>query len=209
MVTNVSVNYEGIYAWTSEVFGRQPFTLDEFRETFRSPDAKKVLSDFSRLGYVDRVERGLYKVTPPEERLRRIVKRSEVRLDVPESSGLPYAYSDATAVAIWTDGSYWTGFTRGVRPLHIDVRRPDTGKWKEFLASYGYDSIVRGERRTLCGTVFILRPVEKVRGVRRKNLRVLPLRDAYQFAADNPYAFGPVIRVLSEALKRQERGSAE
>jgi hypothetical protein len=27
-----------------------------------------------------------------------------------------YAFCDSTAVAIWTDGYYWTGFTKGFRP---------------------------------------------------------------------------------------------
>src|SRR3990170_1240648 len=164
IVTSMPTNYEAIYAWTSEVFGSDPFTPDQFRDTFRSPDAKKVLSDFRRLRYVDRVERGVYRVTPPDERLRRIVAGSEGRLDLPERSDLTYAYSEATAVAIWTDGSYWTGFTRGLRPLHLNVRRRDVRSWKRFLSAHGYDSVVPGERRTLCGPVFMFHPVEHENG---------------------------------------------
>jgi hypothetical protein len=205
----VTTTYDALYAWTSEVFRGEPFTSGEFRDTFRSPDAKKVLSDFRRLGYVDRVARGTYRVTPPAERLRRIVAGSEVRLEVPEGSGLPHAYSEATAVAIWTDGAYWTGFTRGLRPLHLNVRRGDVGRWRRFLADRGYDSVVPVERKTLCGTVFVLHPVAEVVSVPHAGVRVVPLPEVCRFAADRPYAFGPAARVLSRRLRRRGHGGSK
>ncbi len=203
MVTYMPTAYEVLFAWTTEVFGAEPFTPRQFGDTFRSPDAKKVLSDFRRLGYVDRVGRGLYRATPPAERLRRIVEAGEVRLDVPNGSGLPYAYCDVTAVSVWTDGTYWTGFTRGLRPLHLAIRRRDVARWRRFLAARGYDSVLPEERRTICGAVFVLHPVAAVAADLHAGVRVVPLREAVRFAAERPYAFGPAIPVLSRRLRRR------
>lgn len=200
--------YDELYAWTHEVFGKEPFTLSQFRETFQSPDARKVLSDFYQLGLAERLDRGLYRVIPPEDRLRQIVQRTEAKFEAPEGSGLPYAYSEGTAVSIWTDGSYWTGFTKGFRPLHMKVKTEDVADWKGFFRGQGNHAVVPEDRETLYGTVFVLHSEKDFTSVRRSGVHVMPIKETYEFAKENPYAFEPAIPLLAESLKATRHGHA-
>jgi len=209
MVTIMPSEYEGLYAWANEVFGREAFTINQFRETFQSPDPQKVLSDLRRLGYTERVGRGEYRVTPPDDRLNRIVKNGEARFEVPENAGLNYAYSDATAITVWTDGGYLTGSTKSFHPLHMRVKEDHVQEWRKFLRARGYSSAVPGERRTLFGTVFILHAAREFESVAQRGIHVIPLREAYEFAKDNSYAFEPVIPLLAESLKAEEDGRSK
>ena len=196
--------YDGLYAWMYAVFRDRTFTATDFRETFPSPAPAKVLADFRVLGYLSSEARGTYKVVPPEERVRRIVERADRMFGLAERAGLPYAYSRDTAVAIWTDFTYWTGFTQGFRPLHMDAASKDIPRWKEFFAAERAPATVEGSRETLFGAVHVLHPVAVVRSVRRGGVRVVPPAIAYAYAAARPYAYEPVLA----GLRRKARGGA-
>ena len=125
--------YETLYAWMRPAFGDGRFTVAAFRETFPSPAPAKVLSDLHRLGYVESPRRGTYHLIPPRRRMEDLVRRDGAALGLPNRSELPHAYCEATAVSIWTEGGYWTGFTRGFRPLHLRVRRADLPAWRDLF----------------------------------------------------------------------------
>jgi len=187
---------EELHAWILEAFGTGEFNLSNFRATFPSPAPAKILSDLVHKGYLTRVRRGVYRAIPPGHRTRSIVARGDAAFGLASRSSLPHAYSRETAIAIWTDGGYWTGFTAGFRPLHLDVNRKDVARWKTFFARQGARVAVEGEPATLFGIVHLLHPVEKVRSVRRGGIRVVPRRVALAYAEARPYSFEPVIPVL-------------
>lgn len=194
--------YESLYAWMREAFGDASFTTARFRETFPSPAPAKVLSDLRRLGYVSSSRKGEYRVVAPERRVEDLLRREEDALGLPDRSPLPHAYSDATAVTVWTDGGYWTGFTRGFRPLHLRVRQGDLAPWEAYFRAAGARAVVEGACQTLFGVVHILHPVPRVRSVDHGGVRVIPLREAYSYARARPYLYEPVLAVLREALDR-------
>ena len=194
--------YESLYAWIHAAFGQAPFTTVSFRETFPSPAPAKVLSDLRRLGYLESVGVGRYRLIAPERRMKAFLDREADAFGLPERSALPHAYCDATAVTVWTDGGYWTGFTRGFRPLHLRVRRTDLPAWKAFFRASGARAVVAGARETLFGVVHVLQPVARVRSVDHGGVRVVPLREAYAYAAARPYLYEPVIPTLRDALGR-------
>ncbi len=194
--------YEALYAWMREAFGDASFTTARFRETFPSPAPAKVLSDLRRLGYVNSPRQGEYQVVAPERRVEDLLRHEEGAFGLPDRSPLPHAYSDATAVTVWTDGGYWTGFTRGFRPLHLRVRRDDLASWKALFRAAGARAVVAGARETLFGVVHILHPAARVRSVDHGGVRVIPLREAYAYARARPYLYEPVLPVLREALER-------
>ena len=191
--------YEQLYPWLAASFGHNPFTVTEFEETFPSPAPRKVLSDLRRLGYIDSPSRGAYKVVAPDERSRRNLTREDGFLGIPERARLPYAYSRDTAVSLWTDGAYWTGFTAGFRPLHIDVGKKDVARWQRFFRAAGARATLEGASETLFGVVHVLHPVTEPRPVRRGGLHVVPRRTAYEYAAARPYLYEPVLRRLEKA----------
>jgi hypothetical protein len=113
--------YTELYGWMWKCFGNEAFTIDEFRLVFPTSQAPKVIHDLLKKGYVSRVSRGIYRMTEPEDFVRRI---SEEEADdrFLDDAGKDYAFCDSTAVAIWTDGYYWTGFAKGFRPIHVAIR---------------------------------------------------------------------------------------
>lgn len=187
---------ERLYAWIQEAFERKEFTLGEFRATFPSPAPAKVLSDLVRKGFLERSHRGVYRAIPPGHRIRALVSDEDAAFGLAQRASLPYAYSRETAIAIWTDGGYWTGFTRGFRPLHLNVERGHVRRWKAFFSRHGARVATEGERATLYGVVHILHPVARVRAVERGGVRVVPRDDILAYAEARPYAFEPVIPVL-------------
>ena len=188
--------YEELYPWLAMAFGERTFTPTEFDETIPGPAPRKVLADLRRLGFIDSPSRGVYKVVPPQEKGRRRLSREDGLLGIPERAGLRYAYSRDTAVSLWTDGAYWTGFTAGFRPLHIDIQARDVRRWREFFRAAGARASLEGARETLFGVVHIMHPVERLRAVRRGELHVVPRRTAYEYAVSRPYLYEPVLEEL-------------
>lgn len=191
-----------LYAWTHAAFGEREFTIADFRENFPSPHPKKVLSDLRRLGYIRSESRGRYRTVSPAEWLDFMIERGDDSLDIPEAAGLPYAYSRETAVTIWTDGGYWTGFTRGFRPFHMEVPEEKTAFWLEYLKQSGARAVTDHERRTLFGVVHVLHPVARVRASRRHGVSVVPIADTLAFAERRPYLYEPVIPMLRRKAAR-------
>src|SRR3989337_2424041 len=194
--------YTELYAWTHGAFGDKECSTADFRENFPSPHPKKVLSDLQRLGYLRRESRGRYRVVRPAEWLDSIIERGDRSRDIAESAGLPYAYSHETAITIWTDGGYWTGFTRGFRPLHMEVLKKETNAWLEYFKRSGARAITDRDRRTLFGVVHVLHPVVRVRASRHRGARVVPITDALALAETSPYLYERVIPILRRKAAR-------
>ncbi len=188
--------YDDLGPWLAVAFRDRTFTPAEFDETFPGPAPRKVLADLRRLGYIDSPSRGVYQVVDPGERAKRKLKREDGLLGIPERAGLPYAYSRDTAVSLWTDGAYWTGFTYGFRPFHMDIDGKDAGAWRRFFRLAGARASLEGARETLFGVVHVLHPVERLRAVKRGGLHVVPRRVAYDYAASRPYLYEPVLKEL-------------
>ncbi len=103
---------------------------------FPTSHSPKVVHDLNKKDYISRVGRATYRVTEPEQFIRKITEK-EPEDRVLEDAGKDYAFCESTAVAIWTDGYYWTGFTRGFKPVHIAVKKKDLNSWKDFKAFAG------------------------------------------------------------------------
>ena len=194
----MTTTYDRLYAWVWSAFREAPFTMADFRATFPSPAPRKVLSDLRGLGYLESSERATYRCVPPEVRVARLVGAESDLLGLPSRSPLPHAYDRDTAVTIWTGGGYWTGFTRGFRPLHLRVRRSDLGAWRSWLRAAGARVTVEGARETLFGVVHVLHPATLVRSVDLRGVRVIPAREAYAYAAARPYLYEPILTHLRD-----------
>jgi hypothetical protein len=199
----VPTAYEELYAWIVSTFGTEVFTTDGFTEAFPSPAPRKVLSDLRRLGYVESTARGRYRAIPPERRIQEAIQRSGFSLTLPQEAGYPYALADETAVAIWTDGGYWTGFTRGFRPIHMRVRRSDVRRWLRFFRSEGRRAVAPGAPETLFGVVYVLHPVASIHPVERGGLPVISAREVLAFADARPHVYEPVLRRLRALTARE------
>jgi len=188
--------YLELWGWMCEVFGDQSFTIDQFRAEFPSPDPAKVVHDLAKLNLITRLETGVYKSASPLDFSRTIVKQSMSKESLLASAPMPFAYSQDDAVRIWTDGYYWTGFTAGYKPVHIEIRSADARRWEQFFRAKGAGYAFEGDRKTLFGLVFILHPVHDVRSEARDGVPVIPLVKVMEYCVERRGVYEPAVAYL-------------
>jgi len=181
-------------------FGKEEFSLDQFRLVFPTSQAAKVIHDLAKKGYVQKVKRGIYRVTEPEDFIRK-VSEQEPEDGILDKSGKKYAFCESTAVAIWTDGYYWTGFTKGFRPVHIAVREKDLDSWRDFFRKRRVNYTLENESRTLYGKVYIVHPRKSVRATIKDGMRVVPLEEIVDFCLDREIGYEPALEYLDQKYR--------
>lgn len=189
--------YTELYAWIWKTFQGEKFSIDQFRFTFPTSQAPKVIHDLVKKGYLERTGRGVYKAVDPEEFIQGIAAK-EMDYALLEDAGKDYAFCENTAVSIWTDGYYWTGFTRGFKPVNVAVRKRDLGFWENFFSKKGISYTLEGESRTLYGQVYVLHPKRQLRSVNKDGLRVIPLEDVVMFCMERELTYEPALEYLDE-----------
>ncbi len=199
MVIRIPVNkYLALWAWAGEVFGDRPFTMDDFRAVFPSPDPAKVLHDMAKLNLIHRVEKARYSLVQPPELAKNIVTESMAQENLLEQATHPFAFSHDDAVTIWTDGYYWTGFTPGFKPVHIQVNKADKKAWQTFFHENQAEYALEGERKTMFGLVFILHPISKVTLVIKNQTPVVPLDVVLEYCREKVHTYKPALDYLQE-----------
>ena len=141
---------------------------------------KKIFSLLLRAGWIIKESRNSYKCVDPERAIKGLLE-----FKVPEvikEAKKPYAFTNLSAVEIWSDYSY---VQRGMEksPYFIKVLRKDLRYWKEFfnkknIPNYVYEGSTIGE-------YVILIPVNKIAAVEKDGLKVEPLRIAFRIAKEN------------------------
>ncbi len=195
--------YVELWSWVLEVFGAKAFTIDEFRVVFPSPDPAKVAHDLARLNLLSRVETGIYKAVLPARLSRLLVENSMSKEKILGKMNEPYAFSHDDAVRIWTDGYYWTGFTAGFKPVHLEVNKSDVKEWERFFDENNADYAFEGERRTLFGLVFILHTVTRVERTTRHGIPVIPLSEVLAFCRERAETYGPALEYLERKYRSE------
>lgn len=187
-----------MYGWMYEVFGDEEFTIDDFKAVFPSPNSGKIMYDLIRLNYVSRIKRGRYRVTAPDEFVKRTVEENLRQEDILKDAKKKYAYCDNDAVNIWTDGYYWTGFTAGFKPVHIKVLEGDLNWWKNFFKKNEVEFSIAGERRTLFGLLYVLHPARRFKIEEKDGVPVVPLKDVIKFCKENELTYRPALEYLDK-----------
>ena len=185
-----------LWGWVCEVFGDQAFTIDQFRAEFPSPDPAKVVHDLVKLNLITRLQTGIYKSASPLDFSRMMVKQSMSKEKLLASAPASFAYSHDDAVRIWTDGYYWTGFTAGYKPVHIEIRSADARRWEQFFRSNNAAYAFEGDRKTLFGLVFILHLVREVHSEARDGVPVIPLVRVMEYCLERRGMYEPAVAYL-------------
>jgi hypothetical protein len=187
--------YTELYAWIWKAFGKDSFSIDQFRATFPVSQGPKIAHDLIMKGYLKRVGHGMYTAASPSELVETATEK-EADLGILEGTGKDYAFSENTSVSIWTDGYYWTGFTKGFRPVSVIINRKDRAFWARFLRSNGIKYVFEGENKTLYGQVFVLHPQEKVYYQEKEGLKVIPLDEVLDFCFRHELIYQPALEYL-------------
>ncbi len=188
--------YTRMYGWLYEAFGEHAFTMSDFKAVFPSPQHPKTVHDLIRLGFLRRVGRGTYRVTEPEELVRWLVEDNLRQGEILLESDRPWAFSDADAVRVWTDGYYWTGFTKGFKPVHVKVLRRDLSYWRKFMRRRDAEFVLESESKTLFGVTFVLHPEKELKVEVREGVNVVPLEEVLSFCMKDEYTYRPALEYL-------------
>ena len=190
--------YTKMYGWLYNSFENKTFTIDEFRMIFPSSQPTKIIHDLIKLDFMRRVKRGKYKVVQPSDFVKKIVKENIEKEDILKKSKKKYAFTNSTAVSIWTDGYYWTDFTRGFKPIHINILKEDIKYWDNFFKENDAEYVFEGENKTLFGLTFILHPKTKITVENKDGDLVIPLKNIIEFCQKNVYLYRPALEYLDK-----------
>lgn len=190
--------YTKMYGWIYAAFGDKQFSINEFKAVFPSPQHAKVIFDLIQSKYIRRVSRGRYTVTPPRELVHQIILDSIQKEHIMTEAQKKYVFCANDAVAIWTDGYYWTGFTRGYKPIHIKVLRKDLVYWKHFFKTMGAEFALEDEDRTLFGITYILHTARDFEIELKDEIQVVPLNEVIEFCQANELTFRPALEYLDD-----------
>jgi hypothetical protein len=187
-----------MYGWLYNTFGNNIFTIDDFRMVFPSPQPTKIIHDLIKSDYMKRVKRGKYKVTKPETLVKQIIKENLEKEKIIYKSEKKYAYTNSTAVNIWTDGYYWTDFTKGFKPIHICVLKKDINYWEDFFKQNDMEYVLENENKTLFGLTYVLHPKEKFEIETKNKKPVIILNETIKFCKKNIFLYRPALEYLDK-----------
>ena len=192
--------YTELYAWIWKAFGRESFSIDQFRSTFPTSQGPKVVHDLVKKSYLRRVSRGIYQAIEPDEFVEKI-SEGEADYGLLESAKKDYAFCGNTAVSLWTDGYYWTGFTKGFKPVNLAVRKKDLDFWKNFFKRARIKYTLSDENRTLYGQVYVLHLRENLNYTEKEGLKVVSLDEVVSFCLKHTLAYEPALGYLEKRYK--------
>lgn len=190
-----------MYGWLYNTFGNNTFSIDDFRMNFPSPQPAKAVHDLIKLDFMKRVKRSKYKVVRPKEFIERIVSENLEKDVILENAERRYAFSDSTAVNIWSDGYYWTDFTKGFKPVHIKVLKKDLDYWNDFFERNDVEYVFEDEHKTLFGLTYIVHPVDTLKTELKDDAHVVPLEETVKFCKENEFIYRPALEYLDKKYK--------
>lgn len=141
---------------------------------------KKIFALLLRSGWIKKSSRRTYTCITPEKALKGLLD-----FKVPElmkTAKKPYAFTDLSAVEIWSDYSY---VQRGLEksPYFINVLGKDLKYWKSFFSAHGVSFYV--DRGSTIGEYVILKPVRHLASVERYGVQVISFAEAQKIAKTN------------------------
>lgn len=167
------------------LYGASEFTVRDFSTRVGNPRAGKLLSDLKARGHVARVGRGRYRRLGPSERpdLRSFEWRRvrEVLLKGPGRK----AWTEESAVEVWTGGRYRTSPSAFVRVFTLAVPSDSLNEWARYLRSKGLSP---NSRRKI-GSRIELRPVRRLKVTFVGGEPVIPRADVLQLIRSHPGIF--------------------
>jgi len=195
--------YTKMYGWLYHTFENNTFTIDDFRMIFPSPQPTKVIHDLVKLDFMKRIKRGKYKIVNPKDFVKKIIKENLDKDDILKHAERKYAFSDSTAVKIWSDGYYWTDFTRGFKPVHIKVLKKDFDYWDEFFKGNDVEYVFEDIHKTLFGLTYVVHPVDKFEVKLKDDILVVTLDETVKFCKKNEFLYRPALEYLDKKYKLQ------
>lgn len=190
------------YAQQSYAILRARFASESFSPGYLSwfvsgNMVKKTLHVLERAGWIKRVKRGEYACVNSDE-----IFASMVEFRVPRllrDTGMKYAYSDASAVEIWTDYSYiQRSWEHSV--YYVNVLAKESREWVEYLRRHRIPAFISKARPAL-GEFVVLKPKDKLTYEIHADLPVEPLDAVVRYCEKHIDAFDYPLAYLKAKFK--------
>ncbi|MBI2557710.1 hypothetical protein HYW20_00140 [Candidatus Woesearchaeota archaeon] len=159
---------------------REPFRQSELEWIVSQSMKKKIFSILLKSGWIAKDSRNTYKCVEPEKIIKGLLEFKVPQ--VIKEAARHYAFTNLSAVEIWSDYSY---VQRGIEksPYFIKVLRKDLKYWKEFFNKRSIPNYVK--KGSTIGEYVILIPVAKFNSAKKDNLKVDRLKDTLKTAKEN------------------------
>jgi len=167
---------------------RESFSQNELDWIVSPSMRKKIFALLLNSGWIRKRSRQEYVCVEPNEAVKGLL---QFRLpDIISQSKKEYAFTNLSAVEIWSDYSY---VQRGLErsPYFIKVLKKDLPYWKEFFNENNIPNYIN-EGSTI-GEYVILMPVKKIKSSDKEGLKVETLSKTLKIAKENKmysYAYG-------------------
>jgi len=164
----------------SKYGSRESFKQSELDWIVTNSMKKKIFSLLLRNGWIKKISRNLYKCINPE-----IIFKELISFKIPElirKAEKPYAFTNLSAVEIWSDYSY---IQRSIdkSPYFIKILKRDLGYWKGFFNQYNIQNYVN--KGSAIGEYIILIPVKQFNSTEKDGLKVESLKETIKMAKQN------------------------
>lgn len=159
---------------------REPFKQSELDWIVSQGMKKKIFFILLKAGWIKKESRDSYKCVEPDKVIKGLVEFKVP--DVIKEAKMPYAFTNLSAVEIWSDYSY---VQRGIEksPYFIKILKKDLKYWKEFFNKRNIPNYVN-EGLTI-GEYVILMPVGRIDAIDKDGLKVEPLKKVLRIAKEN------------------------
>lgn len=188
--------------WTILGNWKSEFSTEDFASAFSSPDARKVLSDMTSKGFLERKARGVYRATTPDRYLNSRYNVGDA-YDTLRTAAEPYSLTGVDSVLVWTKGGYNANRFFGSYPIYIRIRKSDIEYWREYFKIRGKKCLIEGSRpkETLYGIYFVLLPEDRLKFEVVNGLKVDTLKDTVEFCREDPYTYAPALEMLDREYR--------
>src|SRR3989338_3887120 len=159
---------------------RESFKQSELDWIVSQSMKKKIFSILLKAGWIIKDSRNSYKCIEQEKVIKGLLEFKVPK--VIKEAKKPYAFTNLSAVEIWSDFSY---VQRGIEksPYFIKVLKNDLGYWKEFFNKKNIPNYVNDG--STIGEYIILIPVDNFDAVEKNGFEVEPLRQIMRLASKN------------------------
>ncbi len=195
---------EAVPAYAQEAYAilRNRFASDSFPADYLSwfvsrSMVKKTLHTLERAGWIRRVEKGSYACKNADD-----IFKSMIEFKVPRllsEAGMRYAYTEASAVEVWTDYSYiqrsWEH-----SPYFVKVLRSDLGRWVNYFRKHKV-KVFTSKPELSIGEFVILKPDTGFANVTHNGLPVAPLELAVAYSEKHIHTFEYPLAYLKAKFK--------
>ncbi len=162
-------------------FGYNEFTTKEFEMITDNKRPAKLLSELKMRNTLEHTGRGTYKLRKKSNKNKLINEINRVK-NVILNASMVMAYTDSTAVEIWTKGRYIISPNSFMKIFYITIKKDDLNKWKIYLRKNGVSCI--NKRRV--GVFVMLKPVKNFEFELIDNIPVIPKNKVINLIRNHP-----------------------